>query len=62
MPAEPLDESTARLIADLDYLSQLMLAGALPERSLDEIPDTADLMLAGLTQKRLTDEDPALLS
>ena len=62
MPAEPLDESTARLIADLDYLSQLMLAGALPERSLDEIPNTIDLMLDGLKQKRLTDEDPALLS
>ena len=59
MPAEPLDESTARLIADLDYLSQLMLAGALPERSLDEIPNTIDLMLDGLKQKRLTDEDPS---
>lgn len=59
MPAEPLDESTARLVADLDYLSQLMLAGALPERSLDEIPNTIDLMLDGLKQKRLTDEDPS---
>ena len=33
MPAKPTtdDEATAKIVADLDYYAQLMLAGALPQ-------------------------------
>ena len=45
MPAAPkiANEATARIIADFDYLAQLMLAGALPplpQRPCDAPPPT----------------------
>ena len=35
---DPKDEATARILADLDYLGHLMLAGALPDRTPYESP------------------------
>jgi hypothetical protein len=35
---DPRDEATARIVADLNYLGQLMIARALPDRTLGDRP------------------------